>query len=117
MSEVSEAYKGTRTLYEGGQDFVVVLEDIGAMYLGAAETDTLNGERTVEQVLVLQDSFQGGGVVCTDIPELREYFGTEDYAGQRLRHPSGGRSRGPGGFQRNGHRISAGSGDGGHLGI
>ena len=81
VSEVSEAYKGTRTLYEGGQDFVVVLEDIGAMYLGAAETDTLNGERTVEQVLVLQDSFQGGGVVCTDIPELREYFGTEDYAG------------------------------------
>lgn len=60
---------------------MVVLEDIGVMYLGAAETDTLNGERTVEQVLVLQDSFQGGGVVCTDIPELREYFGTEDYAG------------------------------------
>jgi len=81
VSEVSEAYKGTRTLYEGGQDFVVVLEDIGVMYLGAAETDTLNGERTVEQVLVLQDSFQGGGVVCTDILELREYFGAEDYAG------------------------------------
>lgn len=81
VSEVSEAYQGKRTLYESGENFVVVLEDIAAMYMGAAETDTLDGERTVEQVLVLKDSFQGGGAVCASLQELRDYFGTEDYAG------------------------------------
>ena len=81
VSEVSQAYKGRRTLYEYGQEFAVVLEDIEAMYLGAGETDTLDGERIVEQVLVLKDSFQGGDRFCTDIGELRDYFGKEDYAG------------------------------------
>ncbi len=81
VSEVSQAYQGRRTLYECGQDFAVVLEDIGAMHAGTGEAQTLDGERTVEQVLVLQDSFQGGEKACRDIGELREYFGKEDYAG------------------------------------
>jgi hypothetical protein len=81
LSEVAEAYQGKRTLYEYDREYAVVLEDIGAVYSGAGEPDTLAGERTVEQVLVLEDFFRGGDRVCTEIGELRDYFGEEDYAG------------------------------------
>ena len=65
LSEVAEAYQGKRTLYEYDREYAVVLEDIGAVYSGAGEPDTLAGERTVEQVLVLEDFFRGGDRVCT----------------------------------------------------
>lgn len=81
VSEISKMYVGKRTLYEGEQDFVVILEDIDAMYLGEEEENTLDGDRTAEQVLVLKNDFQTGGAECTTIGELRDYFGEEDYAG------------------------------------
>jgi len=81
VSEVSGAYAGKRTLYEGEEDFVVLLEDIDAMYLGEEEEDTLDGERIVQQVLVLKNTFPAAGPDCGTIGELRDYFGEEDYAG------------------------------------
>lgn len=81
VSEVSGAYEGKRTLYEGGEDFVVLLEDIDAMYLGEEEEDTLDKDRTVQQVIVLKNTFSAAGTVCSTVEELRDYFGEEDYAG------------------------------------
>lgn len=80
-SEVADAYQGRRTLYEGSEEFVVVLEDIDAVYQGQEEENTLDGERTVEQVVVLKDVFYAGGEALTTIEALRDYFGEEDYQG------------------------------------
>ena len=106
VSEVSQVYTGTRILYEGEEDFVVVLEDINTMYLGQDNSQTLDGEMTVEQITILKGSFLAGGDTCTAIEELRQYFGTANYEGNsdvtmseavafdRLAAGSGGRTAG-----------------------
>lgn len=81
ISEIPSIYEGRRTLYESSRDFVVVLEDIQAMYLGKEEENTLDGERVVERVIVLKDFFGSGGHALTAIEELRSFFGEEDYEG------------------------------------
>ncbi len=81
VSEVAEAYQGRRTLYESDEEFVVVLEEIGAVYQGQEEENTLDGEQTVREVVVLKDAFMAGGTALTTIEELRDYFGEEDYQG------------------------------------
>ncbi len=79
-AEVAEAYTGNRTLYESDSDFVVLLEDIQAMYVGE-ESQTLDGDMTVETVMVLKDYFPAGSQSCATIQELTQYFGTEAYQG------------------------------------
>lgn len=81
VSEVSQIYTGRRVLYENDEDFAVVLEDIDAMYLGQDNSQTLDDERTVEEVIVLKDSFTTGGTARTSIADLRQYFGVERYEG------------------------------------
>lgn len=81
MSEAAKAYTGARVLYEDDENYAVALEDISAMYLGQDNSQTLNGERTVEQVAVLKGSFPAGGAECTTIAELRRYFGPVIYEG------------------------------------
>lgn len=83
-SEIAESYTGKRTLYESDEEFVVVLEEIDALYQGQEEVDTLDGERIAEQVLVLKDSYAAGGAELTTIEELRDYFGKEDYQGNSM---------------------------------
>ena len=68
-------------MYEDDQDFVVLLEDIDAMYLGWGDSQSLDDEIAVEQVLVLKSSLGIGGKTFTTIQELRGYFGTEAYEG------------------------------------
>lgn len=81
VSEVAQAYTGTRILYENDDDFAVVLEDIGAMYLGQDNSQRLSDEMTVEQVVVLKNSFLTGSTACTTIAELKQYFGKASYEG------------------------------------
>jgi antitoxin component YwqK of YwqJK toxin-antitoxin module len=81
VSEMADIYKGKRTLYESSQDFVVVLEDIDAMYVGQGDSQSLDDEMAVEQVLVLKDSFGAGGKTFSTIEELKQFFGAEDYEG------------------------------------
>ncbi len=81
VSEMADLYKGKRILYEDDQNFAVVLEDIDAMYLGWGDSQSLDDEIVVEQVLVLKNSLGMGGKTFTTIEELRGYFGTEDYEG------------------------------------
>ena len=75
VSEMADIYKGKRTLYESSQDFVVVLEDIDAMYVGQGDSQSLDDEMAVEQVLVLKDSFGAGGKTFSTIEELKQFFG------------------------------------------
>lgn len=81
VSEVADAYKGKRTLYEDSQNFAVVLEDIDAMYTGWGESQTLDDEMAVDRVLVFRDSFPAGGKNLATIEELKNFFGAEDYQG------------------------------------
>ncbi|MDE6640507.1 MAG: hypothetical protein K2K63_08285 [Acetatifactor sp.] len=81
VSEIADIYKGKRVLYENDRDFAVVLEDIDAMYLGWGDSQSLDDEIVVEQVLVLKSSLGLGGKTFTTIEELKNYFGTEDYEG------------------------------------
>ncbi len=79
--EVAQAYTGARTLYGEGDAFVVLLEDIDAMYLGGSGSESLSGERTVDQIFVLKNTFPAGEKKCETISDLREYFGAEAYEG------------------------------------
>lgn len=81
VSEVAKAYTGRRTLYEQDEKFVVVMEDIDAMYLGQTDAQTLKNEIQVDTVLVLQNTFPAGERVCTSVAELQQYFGKADYEG------------------------------------
>lgn len=81
VSEVADAYKGKRTLYEDSQNFAVVLEDIDAMYTGWGESQTLDDEMAVDRVLVFRDSFPAGGKNLSTVEELKNFFGAEDYHG------------------------------------
>jgi len=81
VSEAGEVYTGRRTLYEGGRDFAVILEDISAMYVGQEGGQTLDGEMSIDRVLVLKDSFGAGGKAYATIKELEQYFGPQVYEG------------------------------------
>ena len=81
VSEMAHIYTGKRILYEDDRDFAVILEDIDAMYLGWGDSQSLDDEIAVEQVLVLKSSLGMGGKTFTTIEELKGYFGTEDYEG------------------------------------
>ncbi len=81
VSEVAESYSGGRTLYESEDDFAVLLDDIDAIYLGQDNSQSLDDETTVEQVLVLKDTFPTGGETCESVADLEQYFGMPVYEG------------------------------------
>lgn len=81
VSEMAKVYTGKRILYEGEDMFAVLMEDIEAMYVGQNNSGTLDGEMSVECVIVLKDTFAAGGKSYTSVDELQQYFGTERYEG------------------------------------
>lgn len=80
-SEVQEMYSGSRTAYEGSQTFAVVLEDIGAMYMGQGDSEALDDSVKVESIYVLKPSFRSGGRNYTTIDDLKSIFGDPVFEG------------------------------------
>ncbi len=80
--EISNAYTGSRTLFEGDDFFNVYMEDIDAIYEGVTNEDALDDAVKVRAVYVLQDYFKTGRSELRTIDDLRSYFGTPLYAGE-----------------------------------
>lgn len=81
LSEVADMYTGRRVLYENEENFVVVMEDIDAMYLGSDSGNALDDEMAVEKVYVLQDYFPVGTKRCETIPQIKNHLGISVYEG------------------------------------
>lgn len=80
-AEVSKSYSGSRLIYEDNQSFAVILPEIGAMYMGQGDEETLDDSVKVESVYVLKPSFCSGGKDFTTIDQLRTVFGEPVYEG------------------------------------
>ncbi len=80
-AEVSEAYSGTNVIYQSDSDFVVLMSDIDALYVGTTDENSLEDEVMVDSVYVLKDTITVGNKECTTISDLRDAFGTEVYDG------------------------------------
>ncbi len=80
-AEVSEAYSGTNVIYQSDNDFVVLMSDIDALYVGTTDENSLEDEVMVDSVYVLKDTITVGNKECTTISDLRDAFGTEVYDG------------------------------------
>lgn len=81
LSEVTDMYTGRRVLYEDKENFVVVMKDINAMYLGNDAENALDDEMTVEKVYVLKDYFPVGTQKCETITQVKNYLGISIFEG------------------------------------
>ncbi|MBO5246169.1 MAG: hypothetical protein J6B28_02790 [Eubacterium sp.] len=83
-AEVSESYKGARTIYQMGDEFVVLLSDINAIYTGVTNEENLEDTVMVDSVYVLSDRIKMGNQECTKIADLKAAFGEPIYEGNSI---------------------------------
>lgn len=79
--EVSEKYKGKRSVYTDNDHFAVLMPDINAMYIGDPGTDSLEGKMTTKSIYVMNDHFTFGKQTAVTIEDLRKILGNEIYQG------------------------------------
>ncbi len=83
--DIRAKYFGKQVLYEEsgdiGNDAVVHLKDIDAMYLAQSDGAAADDSQKATSVLVLKDSFRIGAQEADDIDDLREIFGEPIYSG------------------------------------
>lgn len=80
-AEIAKSYTGARTVYTDDTNFVVLLEDIHALYTGNAKENALDDSMGVEGVYVLSPKITRAGKECTNIAELNEVFQAPMYEG------------------------------------
>lgn len=80
-AEVSDAYSGARTIYQMGNEFVVLMSDIGAVYTGVTDEENLDDTVMVDSVYVLKNTLRYGNRDCTTISDLKGLFGDPVYEG------------------------------------
>ena len=81
VQEVSDAYKGHRTLYTTTTESVAVMDAVGALYHAEADAEALDDEEKVDSVYVLSNSFPYGNESMDSLDELEEIFGAPVYEG------------------------------------
>lgn len=79
--EISSIYTGERTIYQMGEESVVMLEDIGAYYLSSAEGESIDDSLKADKVYVCSDSFVYGSELLTTIRQLNETLGKPTFEG------------------------------------
>lgn len=85
--ELSEKYTGQRVIYTRGQELIVVMPGIEALYYGTDGEDTLEGEWTAEGIYVLKDSLMTETGSIKETEALKAYFGEPEYEGHTALHP------------------------------
>lgn len=79
--EVAKMYKGRRTVYSDEENFIVRMEDIGALYCGDVNADSLAGGMTVNKVYVLKDNYYVGSRKYNTVAQLLKELGDASYEG------------------------------------
>ncbi|MCR5510438.1 MAG: hypothetical protein K6F54_05760 [Lachnospiraceae bacterium] len=80
-TEVGDHYKGHRTLYISGDESVVIMDAIGAIYHSVADAEALDDEEKVSEVYILQDYYKYGNDTIDSISEIRDIMGNPIYEG------------------------------------
>lgn len=80
-AEVSDAYKGSTSIYESDRDFVVLMPEINAIYSGVTDEENLKDEVMVDSIYVMKNSITIGKKECVTIDDLRDLFGEPVYEG------------------------------------
>lgn len=80
-SDLAEAYKGERVIYQSAEERTRFMPDINAMTVEYLDENSIDTEATVESVYVLKNTFQTaeGGVETFD--KIAEYLGQPVYVG------------------------------------
>ena len=81
-TDVAKAYTGKRDVYQTDDEQVVVMSDIGAIYLGQMEPDTIDGEVSVQEVVVMKNTFTSANMVCRTIDDVKKALGNITYEGE-----------------------------------
>ena len=79
--EVATAYTGKRTIYVGGDEFIVDMSDIDAIYCGRSDEESLNDEMMVNDLYVLKDYIKIGDEKLDTIPKITNLLGKPSYEG------------------------------------
>lgn len=83
--EVRSMYYGQQILFEEneniGNDFAVVMNDIGALYYATSDEGATDDSEKVKSVYVLSRVFRSGKQKADDISELKAIFGEPVYEG------------------------------------
>ena len=81
VEEVSEAYKGHRTLYMTPTESVAIMDSIGALYHAYADEEALDSDETIDSVYVLSDCFSYSDDDLYSITDISDVFGDPIYEG------------------------------------
>ncbi len=81
-TEVAEAYKGSRIVYQASQSTVVELSDIGASYEIPADVANLDDQAEVKSLYVQSDHIMVGSSRCTNVRQLEAVFGAPIHRGE-----------------------------------
>lgn len=79
--KLAQIYLGDKTIYTGGEDFVVHMKSIDAIYYGNSSTDNLENSITVDGVYVLKDYFEYTDKNYASIYDVKKDFGAPIYSG------------------------------------
>lgn len=80
-SEVAEHYKGHRTLFIYGDESVVKLDAIDAIYHSIGNAEALDDEEKVREVYILKNYYMYGGDAVESIADIQDIMGTPIYEG------------------------------------
>ena len=80
-AEIAEMYTGGRSVYEGGSDYCVYMEDISAVYGGIDASNSLSEEWTVSKVYVLKSEICLDGTRMETISDIERVLGEPVYEG------------------------------------
>lgn len=75
--EAMSSYNGKRILYEGNNHFEVYMSDIGAIYEGKTDGNSINDEINVDKIYVLHNYFPTPEGNLKKIEDIKEYFRDE----------------------------------------
>lgn len=79
--EAGQAYSGRREVWQGLDDFCVRMTDIGAIYAGRRDPDTLDESIVIEDVYVLSDTFPLGEKRVDKLSDIQAAWGDPLYEG------------------------------------
>lgn len=79
--DIEGMYTGKSTLYQGNDDYVVMMDDISAFYVAPNESSSIENELKPSRIFVGKDEFAYGTQKYTTITELNKNFGSPLFEG------------------------------------
>lgn len=80
-AEINEMYTGTQTLYSDGDENIIALDDIDALYVAEGADTSIDDENTSTSVYVMNSVFVQGDTRIETIEDLKKALGEPEYEG------------------------------------